>query len=241
MPNWLKLEDIVKIVGLAITLLPLCLGWRKERSFARRQQADQIRFAAAKLISNLERWREITLSIFEEVQACFVETSQIAARNPDRLDFTAARDFQWKEISRIRAAVRRQLVSENIQSSHAGLIAYCPGARMQFVVVFEKLGTIEQENFEHLLLATQQVVEDFKKSAAPYSTARLGNALRDRAFDVRRTCVAELDPVMQEAIEILNTMIHRKDEDLIFDRRGLTGSSSPNESDVASPKPAVAA
>ena len=242
MPDWVKLEPThyITILSILASLLTFYLGWRKERRFARRQQGDQIRLAAANLVAKLERWREITLSLFDEVQAGFVEASELAARDPSKLDFIAARDYLWKEISRCRAAVRRQIILENIQTSHADLIAYCPGSRLQFLDVFAVLNTAEAANFERLLDETQSVVLGYRKSAAPYHSAQLGNDLRDCATRTRERFTMALTPVLAEAIATLNTMIQRNDEDLIFDRRGLTGASNPAAGDVSSAKPAAA-
>ncbi len=241
MLEWAQLEPshYITILSILASLLTFYLGWRKERRFARRQQADQIRLAAASLIAKLERWREITLSLFDEVQAGLVEASELAARNPSNLDFMAARDFLWKEICRCRAAVRRQIIVENIQTSHADLIAYCPGSRLQFLEVYAILNTAEEANFQRFLDETQSVVLGYRKSAAPYHSAQLGNDLRDCATRTRERFIMALTPVLGEAIATLNIMIHRKDEDLIFDRRGLTGTDHRDSGHIAPVKPAA--
>lgn len=222
----LEVSHLIAMLPILLSLVTFYAGWRKDRKFARRQQADQIRIAAAMLISKLERWREIALSVFDEVQAGFVEASEIAGRNPDKLDLVGARDFLWKDINRARATVRRAVMQENIQTSHASLIAYCPASRLQFNGVFTALNEIEDRHVDQLLAQTEQVVLSFADRVRAYQTAQMGNELRACAAKVRMAYANELGPQIDQAIATLNSMIARNDENLIFDRRGLTGSST---------------
>src|SRR5438128_968290 len=87
----LRLEQTISVGHLltsaSILISALGLGYQlsKDNEAKQLQQANDVRAAAARTLESLDRWREISVSLFDELQPIFVQSSMELATT--QLDF----------------------------------------------------------------------------------------------------------------------------------------------------------
>lgn len=124
----LKIGDLLTSGSILISLVTFLVSWAKDRRIRQKELADKIRAAAAHTLAKLERWEEPSISIADEAQPIFVETSELI--DPDEEDsIILARDYLWKELSRLRAEKLRRVLGEEVEIAYIDLYAYMPGIR----------------------------------------------------------------------------------------------------------------
>ncbi len=210
--------NALTLMTIIISVATFYLSWSREREFSRRSQADQVRIAAASSISKIERWKEISLTFFDEIQSVFVEASEIVVKDPEKFNIVGSRDYLWKEINRARIATKRHIVNENIENAYSSLIAYYPGSRSYFREIIDKLNLADREMFEKVLNETQRVALSFDGKSGSYSTAQMGNALRWSTNDAMREFEGKIDPIIADVVAYLSSVIDKDDTMLILNR-----------------------
>jgi len=180
----LKIGDLLTSASVLVAATALIVAWWKDRSLRRRELADKIRRAAGNTLARLERWQEIVLALFDDAQPLFVEVAQDLV---GKYDVTAARDKVWRELNRLRLALRRELRSEEIETAYVDLYTYHPAARDNFRDAIRTIRLAEEKAFRGFLQGTQDAILSFEGKEAAYETAELGNRLRETATDWKAT------------------------------------------------------
>jgi hypothetical protein len=217
----ISLGNTLTLATIIISVITFYISWNRESEFSRRNQADQVRIAAAISISKIERWKEISLSFFDEAQSVFVEASEIVVKEPNTFNIIGSRDFLWKEINRARIATKRYIINENIENAYSSLMAYYPASRIYFREVINSLNNAEDAMFEKLLKTEQGTILSFEGKKEGYQTAQMGNALRWAAADIKKEFEAQIDPIITKAVSYLSTVIDMEDTSLILQRRDI--------------------
>src|SRR5215831_16421217 len=91
-----KIGDLLTSLSILISLAAVLVTWSRDATLRQRQQADEIRKAAATTLAKLERWQELSSAIFQESQPVFVTVSQNLGKNHDA---ASARDYLWRELN----------------------------------------------------------------------------------------------------------------------------------------------
>jgi hypothetical protein len=121
-----EVGDILTSLSIVISVIALLTAWSKDRYLRRKEQANKVRNAAAKTLAKLERWRGLSLWIFQDIQSLFVETSEILARD---FDFILARDFLWGKLNDARLKTFQRILDEEIEIAYVDLYSYHPIVR----------------------------------------------------------------------------------------------------------------
>jgi hypothetical protein len=187
--DWkIKVGDILTSLTIIVSVAALVITWTKDQDTRQTQQADLVRSAAASVITKLDRWQALQLSLYQELQPEFVATSEKLA---EEYDIIEVRDYLWKTISNERIQISSRVLEEHISTSYINLLAHFPDTRRQFLDMFQQLSEIEERISGSFLKQSQQDILAFEGKEANYTSAMLGNALRSTAAKHKEEFIRE--------------------------------------------------
>jgi hypothetical protein len=195
--NDVKIGDLSILISAAIFIYTLYDGWRLRR----REYADKIRKAAGTVISKLERWRELTLRFFQDIQPLITKIDMELVKDKD---FIKVRDNLWMGITEARAVASQRITDEMIEMAYVDLYGYDPRIQNLYTAAINELKLIEAEVHREFLTLTQEDVLIIKKRTSTIKSGMLGNKLHGTSELVSSDCIN----LMNEAISIFrNEMI----------------------------------
>lgn len=208
--------DVLTVVSIFISVWTLVSSWRKDRLLRQRELADKVRAAAAKTLTKLERWEELSLALFLECQPLFVKVSEDLAK---KFDLKAARDFLWRELHSVYLNIMQNIRAEEIETAYADLYVYHPEARNIFHDSLQQLKEAQEQTFTELLAKTQETIMAAGEKKK-YQTAELGNTLRAAAARVREKYAQTLSLKLVAPQKFLFALIAQSDEAML-DPKGM--------------------
>ena len=212
----ISVGDIIAVVALASSVgfsaYSIVRTLNKDREERISTRADEVRSAAAKALMHLDRWQQINLGLYEQLQSVFVETSEILE---SKFDIRHARDFLWKTINEERAQIRQQLTREKISTSYVDLMPHFPNWRSVYQEALIELDAIEEYVYWQLLDETQSDVQSFDGKEKSYSSAKLGNLLRSTAEDCRKQLIKRSARCIAPVRDYLEKIIERPDSEIM--------------------------
>jgi hypothetical protein len=155
--------------------MALVYAWNKDFSLKEREQANQVRDAASKTLAKLERRKELSLWIFEDIQPLIVESSEHLKNSKDLAE---TRDFLWKGVNAARFRIRQRIVEENIESAYVPLFSYFPRTKENIDKVADDLNKLENTMYINLLFQFEKIVFSYRDRLDTFQTGMLGNDLR---------------------------------------------------------------
>lgn len=171
----LDVGNLLTSATILITLVALLNAVAKDRRARERDFADRVRAAAATTLGKLDRWRQLSARLYEDVQPLFVDVSQ---KLHSELDASAARDLLWRELAVARAAAEQRIVDEDIESAYVGLYPYHPSVQRRFAETMSQVKQIDDGVYLDFVKQTQQQVLMYGGERKDYRPALLGNDLR---------------------------------------------------------------
>jgi len=209
----IEIADILTFLTIIVSIVALLNVWLKEIQIRKKEKADRIRTAAARTVAKLERWKELSLWYYKDVQPLFVETSEMLKV---KYDVSEARDFLWKKLSVARKDTAQRILDEEIEIAYVELYGYYPEIYDEFTSLIKKLKDLEEDAFWDFLNTTQSDVLKFKEyPEREYYPATLGNNLRatcnKKLKSFQYTIEAEIEPINN----ILYNLILKSDEDIL--------------------------
>ena len=151
------------------------------------------------------------MSLFDEAQPLFVETSEKALLEPTLIP---ARDFLYKSLTSSYLHVQAQLSAEKIESAYVELFRYHPAMQMFTSEVISALKKEDEKLFGDLLNDTKYEVMKIKPPLE--YTAELGNALRAVAGDRQAYYLQETKKILDPAEKFLSSLVLKSDDDLLI-------------------------
>jgi len=192
----IKAGDILTSLTVVLSVITLVLSLAKDRDARGSEQANKVRGAAASAIVKLDRWQNVQLSLYQELQPSFVETSEALLK---KYDVVAARDSFWRQVNQVRTKIARQVLEEQLGTAYVDILSHFPAARTRFVEAFAKLAIVEDDVTNSFLAGSEQAILSLRGKQASYQTADLGNALRAQAAanatELRKQAEAVIAPV----------------------------------------------
>lgn len=174
------------------------------------QQANEIRAATARTWEGLDRWREISLSLFDELQPVFVQTSMDLANSGNK---TLARDNLYKEIRIVRLRKLREMQADRVFVAYTSMYRFNPSIRPYFETIANELRAIDLEMLDSVLGETEaNVLSADDKTKV---TAFLGNKLRASANKIKEHYEARIRAVLASPERFLNNLIMLPDAKLL--------------------------
>jgi hypothetical protein len=219
----ISIGNILTSITILISLITLYLSWRKDSKLKIKEKADVIRKSAALTLKSLERWKEISLSIFYKCDVEFIYTSEMLVFeekvSDEQLD--KARDYLWKKLMYIVAENKNLVFKEEIKNAYFDLYPHYPQIKLFYENTLFELIDIENKMLDEFIAEkTQNEVLHIEKLVKDkYYSALLGNRLRS----VRNECLLDyqkqINALTVEIHNILTNIITEKDEKLIYIKR----------------------
>jgi len=200
----ISIGDVLTTLSVIVSVIALIVAWSKDRLLKRREYADKIRRAAGMIIAKLERWRELSLSFFDEIQPIITDADVMLTEEQNLI---ATRDILWRNVIAARAAALRRILDEEIEVAYADLYGYDPKIQNLFVEAVNRLRLVDKEMYALLMMLTQKDVLGLESSRKPYYSAQLGNLLRETsgklASEHRRLMDKIVMPFQEEMVKLI--------------------------------------
>jgi hypothetical protein len=204
--------DVLTFISVVTAGTALFWQHANDYSLEQKKQANEFRSSAARTLAAFERWRDVSLQIFEQAQPLFVETSERVKSTPDKWP---ARDYLYKSLRIVHSKVQEKLSDEKVETAYVELFKYHPSMKGFFSKVASDLQDAETIMFRAMLSDTQQNVLTIAEKELSTNSEVLGNALRASADNVRGDYVGHSTRVLQPAVQFLSTLILKSDSDLL--------------------------
>src|SRR5438876_1156154 len=114
----IKASDLLTSVTIIVSVVALVITWTKDRDVRVREQADRVRTAAAKTLAKLERWQILQLSLYDQLQPVFVETSEMLEKE---FNVIGTRDYLWKQINAQHTSISAKVLEEGFETAYVDL------------------------------------------------------------------------------------------------------------------------
>jgi hypothetical protein len=206
------LTALTILISLFGAFVGLLIASYKDRQLRRKEYADRIRRAAGAIIAKLERWKELSLRFFEDIQPLLTDTDITLM---EKKDIIATRDYLWRNLVALRATSSQRIVDEEIEIAYADLYGYDSRIQALYVNSVRQLKTIDADIFERVLADTQADVLKLKEEQKPIHSARLGNALRATCANLFTELEGELDKVFEEFRQQMVKLIEADDKRIV--------------------------
>ena len=207
-----EIGDVLTTVTILVSVVALVVSWSKDRLTREAQQADSVRAAAAKVLTKLDRWQAIAISLYTELQPLFIETSEGLQ---EEYDVIKARDKLWKGTALAQAAISAMILEEEIGTSYVDLLSHFPEVRAQFRTAFIQLTEVEKRVSNEFLEESQGNVLECEGKSKSYTSAQLGNALRTSAAIFEKILYEESEQIIEPLRNALLDIIAKPNYEIL--------------------------
>jgi hypothetical protein len=176
-----SLGTLVTAASVLIAAASLVWTWLKDRRLREREYADRVRRAAITALMGLERWREIALALYDEIQPLLTDADVAIVQKQDVIE---TRDALWRALLIGRRDTSRQFTFEHLEAAYQDLYVHDPSFHIRFTEALENLKTLDRSSFRRLQLDTQKVILDMNSGSRPFVSADLGNNLRNAVREI---------------------------------------------------------
>jgi hypothetical protein len=208
----MKIGDVLTTATIVVSVVALLISWSKDRYSRQKEQADRVRGAVAVALAKLDRWQVLQLSLFQDLQPVFIDTSEMLAKD---FNFVEARDFLWRSINAQRTNVADKVLNEQIESAYVGLFSHFPKIRPLFLETISDLNDLQKTLFNAFLVDTQLNVLSFDNHRAEYASAKLGNALRETATKYEEQLKQQTDLRLEQIRLFLFQVVSQPDRTIL--------------------------
>jgi tetratricopeptide (TPR) repeat protein len=219
----INFSNVLTILTIAISALSLIFSLSKDRALRQKENADKIRDAAATIMAKLDRWLELSLSIFQESQPLFINTIEMlkAEFNKEEFDIEDTRNYLWKNMIRLNNEISKKILDEDLQAAHNNLFGNRPlGHQPLLIKIFElKLNELEvakNRSFDNFLSNTQDNVRAYDgRKKYDYKTNDLWNGLIETAKANKEEYEKNVKPIFSQLNDLLLDIIKKEDGELL--------------------------
>jgi hypothetical protein len=170
-----KVGDFLTAASVSIAMLGLVIASMRDRRLKRKEYADRIRGAAGATAVAVERWGELALRLYHDIQALITDADILLV---EKRHIFATRDFFWRGLVAARATASGRVLDEKLDSAYVGLYGYAPEVQQLYTSVMFALREADDDAYEQLLNETQDAIMSME-GREPFTSACLGNPLRD--------------------------------------------------------------
>lgn len=201
--------NILTVGTILISMISILISWGKDRRLRQKEYATPIRQSIGIIAAKLERWKEISISFFENIQP-FLTDADVMLSKGETLE--AVRDDLWRSLVEARAKYSQQILDENIETAYAELHGYDPRIRKLFVEAINRLRSTDKTMFNLVLELTQK---DIQITEEPYISAKLGNSLRETCNSLRSISSALMDLIIDPFQREMEVVLNAKDSEIV--------------------------
>jgi hypothetical protein len=219
-----KVGDLLTAGSVLLGTVTLLYALLKDRSLRRREYADRIRRSAADTLAAMERWREIALRHFHDAQPLLTDADLMLVKDQD---VVLTRDFLWRALVALEAQSSARVLAEKLEGAYAGLYGYDPSVHQTYASSVARM----REAFEaaHLmhLERTQRDVLGMNAESQPYTSAQLGNRLRESTFVVVQDFLVRAEEAVAPLRAQMLALIEASDSAIVYKRLVETRQNVP--------------
>ncbi len=212
----IKIGDLLTPITVFLSVLTFAWTIRKDIASRRSAEADRVRGAAAKALGKLERWKELVLWYYRDVQPTFVEISDLLAQE---FDVEKARDHLWTALQATHVKSAERVLNEALETAFVELSSSYPGVYDAFAKTIAEMKVLDAEAHGELLALTQAAVLSYGTRQKNYVPPMLGNDLRRCASAVSSFLTEQLEAVGQPVRIFLIKSIKQTDEELLGSKK----------------------
>lgn len=203
----IKLGDLSIILSAFVFIFTLI----ENRRFKRQEYAEKIRKTAGTVISKLERYKELTLRFFQDIQPLITEIDIGLVQEKDVIK---TRDALWVGITKARITASQRIINEQIEMAYVDLYGYDFRVKDLFTNAIRELNTIEAMIHEELLVLTQEDVLLMENRTNQIKSGELGNMLHATCEIVSSDCVNLMEDVILIFKTEMDNLIEATDDDI---------------------------
>jgi hypothetical protein len=222
--NTVKVGDFLTALSVSIAIVGLFIASLRDRRLRRKEYADRIRQSAAATAVAVERWTELAVRLYDDIQALITDADMLLV---EKQDVITARNFFWRGLVEARATASRRILDEKLDSAYVGLYGYAPDIQGLYTSVMRSLKHADEIAYTHLLEETQREVMNCSDRRKPYTSAELGNRLRSKASDANEELVLAASSIVTAFRSRMLSLINATDGQ-IFNKTFSEFAAAPN-------------
>lgn len=215
----ISVGDILTIISIVVSVIALLISWHTNQELKRKEFADKIRHGASTVVVKLQRWRELMLRFFEDIQPLITEADMELVRNQKIIDI---RDIFWQKLSDIRTKLSQRIVDEQVETAYIDLYGFDPRIQILFSEVINRLKVVDKSIYSQTLNSTQS---DILSLRPPFYSSQLGNELRNTCHLIAEDCRLLMDEAIEPFCKEMIRLIEQNDIQIVK-RRFNTSSVS---------------
>lgn len=205
--------NIVTALAVLVSAAGILVALHKERALRKKEHADRVRQATALVVAKLDRWKQLSLQLFDELQSAVTDADAMLVANGDRI---ATRDYLWKKTVEAQASVARRILDEAVEVAYSNLYGYDPRIHELFTGAVLRLRRINGMVFVKVLNRTQSDILTMPKKtdSGEILSAQLGNRLRVTLARAKGVLEGNMETVLNAFREGMLPIVRASDEAL---------------------------
>jgi hypothetical protein len=219
-----QLDEIVKLVPLLailVSMLAFLASLRKDRNLRLKEYADRVRKSAAMVAARADRWKHLSLSLFQDIQVAITDADIILVKERD---VRRADDFFWRELFIAQRAIARKLTDEQIEIAYADLFGYDTEIHDLFGALVERLAATDKKIFIELLRRSQDDFLSMHTEAGIYAATELDNRLRVTSRGIGMQCASLMDAALTEFRKEMVKIVNSTDRQIARKKIAIRGA-----------------
>jgi hypothetical protein len=205
------LGSLVTAVSVLIASASLAWTWVKDRRLREREYADRVRRAAITALVGLERWRELALALYDDIQPLLTEADVMLVETQD---VVKTRDSFWRSLLVARREASRQFTLENLEATYQDLYVHDPSIHAQFADALQRLKSHDRDALGQLQQTTQRIILDMN-ARRPFASTDLGNLLRAGVRTVAESLATRASECVLPFRDMVLTLVTLQDREIL--------------------------
>lgn len=206
--------NLIAVGAALISAAAVLAALAKERALRKKELADRTRQATSLVVAKLDRWKQVALQAFDQLQAAATDADghMVAGCNE-----VSTRDRFWKEVVATQAGLAKAVLDEEIEVAYSGLFGYDPRIHELFTCAVARLRHIESIVFLQVLNRTQNDILTLKQDLGQEvpQSAQLGNRLRRTLAASRGLLEGHMEEVLEAFRRGMLPIVSATDDDLV--------------------------
>lgn len=219
----IAIGDLVTGASVTVSALALLVAWLRDQQLRRKEYADRIRHSAGTVASKLDRWQELSLCFFDEIQPLITESDLKLTTGQNAI---ATRDFLWHGLTSIHSETKKRRLDEQVEIAYVDLYGYDSRIQVLFTETVRRMKEVDTLLFQQLLHSTQRDVLSFESPAPNFLSAQLGNLLRSTCAQAAKRCEEHLCSVMSPFKTEILKLMHASDRSVVSKRVNIRTDSA---------------
>ncbi len=215
--------DLLTAFAILVSIAGLLIAFHKERALRKKEHADRVRQAAALVVAKLDRWKQLSLQLFDELHVAATDADAMMVDDVDETGRRKAfetrqretRDFFWKKTVEAQGQVAQRILDEEIELAYSNLYGYDPKIHKLFTGAVQRLREVDGSILVQVLNRTQADILSMEASAdGKVASSQLGNRLRLTLARSKNTLDRYAEPILAAFRDGMLPIVRASDESL---------------------------